>query len=170
MSLNLQPPVTTWERFPRKRTSYIIGNSSKRASHIRDANGTIIKDVWTRLQRWAEYFEGLPNADEPEETLDFSAYAVSEDLDINMEPLLVWKNLKKLSVSWSGTKSQVWITSLLIKDGGKAVREWLCAIWVTKVFPTRWSPRGGGSMGPQNKKTTFAAEFCDECHTLYSYT
>ena len=28
----------------------------------------------------------------------------------------------------------------------------------------------GGSMGPQNKKTTFPAEFCDACYTIYFYT
>ena len=56
------------------------------ASQIRDVNDVIIKDEGARLQRWAEYFEGLLNADETEETLDFSVYTVSEELDINMEP------------------------------------------------------------------------------------
>ena len=28
----------------------------------------------------------------------------------------------------------------------------------------------GVSMGPHDKKTTFPAEFCDECYNMYSYT
>ena len=73
-----------------------------------------MKDEGARLQRWAEYFEGLLNANDPEETLDFSVYAVSEELDINMEPPIVRKNLIKLSTSRCGTKSkpQVCTTSL----------------------------------------------------------
>ena len=69
-----------------QKKNILIGKSSIRALQICDANGVIIKDERARLQRCADYFEGLQNADKPQETLDFSAYEVLEELDINMEP------------------------------------------------------------------------------------
>ena len=59
------------EVYQKKNT--LIGKATKRASQIRDKNDVIIKDEGARLERCAEYFEGLLNADEPEETIDFSA-------------------------------------------------------------------------------------------------
>ena len=81
-----------------QKKNILLGKTSKRASQIRDDKGDIIKDEAARLKRWAEYFEGLLNADEPEETIDFSAYTVPEELDINMEPL-IGRSLTKPSVS-----------------------------------------------------------------------
>ena len=40
---------------------------------------------------------------------------------------------------------------------------------VTKVFPIPLVPKGG-SIETHNKKTTFSAEFCNECCTLYLQT
>ena len=53
----------------------LIGKSSKRATQIRDSSDNVINDEASRVQRWAEYFEGLLNAEEPEELIDFSSYA-----------------------------------------------------------------------------------------------
>ena len=81
-----------------QKKNILLGKTSKRASQIRNNKGDIIKDEAARLKRWAEYFEGLLNADEPEETIDFSAYTVPEELDINMEHL-IGRSLTKPSVS-----------------------------------------------------------------------
>ncbi|XP_072033210.1 uncharacterized protein [Amphiura filiformis] len=64
----------------------LIGKTSRRASQIRDVNGNIIKDEAARLERWSEYFNGLLNADEPEETIDFTVFTQAEELNINMDP------------------------------------------------------------------------------------
>ena len=69
-----------------QKKNMLIGKTSKSGSQIRDSNGNIIKDEASRLQRWAEYFEGLLNAEEPEELLDFSSFTPSEEIDICMEP------------------------------------------------------------------------------------
>jgi len=69
-----------------QKKNILLGKTSKRTSQIRDENGDIIKDEAARLQRWAEYFKGLLNADEPDQTIDFSDYTVQEELDVNMEP------------------------------------------------------------------------------------
>ena len=55
------------EVYQKKNTR--IGKTSKRASQIRDSSGNVIKDEASHLQRWAEYFEGLSNADELESSL-----------------------------------------------------------------------------------------------------
>ena len=40
-----------------------------------------------------------------------------------------------------------------------------------RYFPPVGAQGGGGSMGPHNKKTTFPAEFRDECYNIiYLYT
>ena len=69
------------------------------------------------------------NADEPEETIDFSAYAVSEELNINIGPpsredLHEAIGLQKRNKA-PGTDH---ITSEILKDGGEAIREWLLSI------------------------------------------
>ena len=72
------------EVYQKKNTP--IGKSSKRASQTRDSSGNEIKDESSRLQRWAEYFEGLLNAEEPEELIDFSKYTPAEETDISQDP------------------------------------------------------------------------------------
>ena len=76
------------EVYQKKNT--LIGKTSKRATQIRDSSGNVIKDEASRLQRWAEYFEGLLNAEEPEELIDFSSHTPTEEIDISQEaPVLV---------------------------------------------------------------------------------
>ena len=70
-----------------------------------------------------EYFEGLLNADEPEETIDFSACAVPEELNINMEP----PSREELDRAIGHLKQNKApginkITSEILKDGGEAIR------------------------------------------------
>ena len=138
-----------------QKKNILIGKSYKRASQTRNASDVIIiKDEGARLQRRAKYFEGLLNADEPEETLDFSAYEVSEELDINMEPPGREKLNKTISLLRRNKAPGVDnITSVILKDGGEAVREWLLCIyqlvWQIKVAPEEW---GKGIILPLSKK------------------
>ena len=91
MNFDFQPTATTWERFIRKRTRY-LGNDPSR-SQIRDVIDVITNDKGATLHRCSEHFEGLLKADEPKKTLDFTAYAVPEELDINTEPpSKQWRN------------------------------------------------------------------------------
>ena len=46
----------------------------------------MIKDEASYLQRWAEYYEGLLNAEEPEELTDFSSYTHAVENDISQDP------------------------------------------------------------------------------------
>ena len=55
-----------------QKENILIGKSSKRATQIRDSSGNVIKDEASRLQRWAEYSEGLLKTEEPEELIEFS--------------------------------------------------------------------------------------------------
>ena len=55
-----------------QKENILIGKSSKRATQIRDCSGSVIKDEASRLQRWAEYSEGLLKTEEPEELIEFS--------------------------------------------------------------------------------------------------
>ena len=65
-----------------QKKNILIGKSSKRATQIRDSSGNVIKDEASHLQRWAEYFEELLNAEEPGEVIDFSSYTPAEEIDI----------------------------------------------------------------------------------------
>ena len=64
----------------------LIGKSIKRASQTRDSSGNMIKDEASRPQRWAECSEGLLNAEEPDELIDFSSYTPAEEIDISQDP------------------------------------------------------------------------------------
>ena len=137
-----------------RKKNILTGKSSKKATQIRDANDVIIKDEESRLQRWAEYFEGLLNTDDPEETFDFSAYEVSEELDINMEPPTREELDKAISLLKRNKAPGIDnITSEILKDGGDAVREWLLRIcqliWQTESTPAEW---GKGIILPLPKK------------------
>ena len=52
----------------------------------RDYSINVFKDEASRLQRWAEYLEGLLNADEPEDLIHFSSFTPAEEIDISQEP------------------------------------------------------------------------------------
>ena len=119
-----------------------------------------------RFQRWAEYFKCFLDADEPEETLDFSVNTVSEELDIDMEApskeeLDKAMNLLKRNKS-PGTDN---ITSEILKDGGEAVREWLLRIcqlmWQTEATPAEW---GKGIILPLPQKGDLS--YCNDNRTL----
>ena len=56
-----------------KKKNILIGKSSTRVIQIRDSSGNAIKDGASRLQRWAEYFEGLLKAGEPKEFIYYTS-------------------------------------------------------------------------------------------------
>ena len=76
------------------------------------------------------------SADEPEETTNFSAYAVPKELNINMEP----PSREELNKAFGLLKRNKApgidnITSEILKDGGEAIREWLLRICQTELTP-----------------------------------
>ena len=141
-----------------QKKNILIEKATKRASQIRGKNDVIIKDVGSRLERWAKYFEGLLNADEPEETVDFSDYSVPEELNINMESPCR-DELDKATGLLKRNKAPGIdnITPEILKDGGKAIREWVLRIcqhiWQTEH--TRQQTRGKVSFYHCQKGATF---------------
>ena len=132
----------------------LIGKTSKSGSQIRDSNGNIIKDEASRLQRWAEYFEGLLNAEEPEEFLDFSSFTPSEEIDIYMEPPSREELDKAISLLKRNKAPGIDnISPELLKDDGNNIREWLLRIcrliWHKERTPSEW---GKGIILPLPKK------------------
>ncbi|XP_072028338.1 uncharacterized protein [Amphiura filiformis] len=139
-----------------RQTRASLRNDKKawRASQIRDVNGNIIKDEAARLQRWSEYFKGLLNADEPEETIDFSVFTQAEELNINMDPPVREEVDKALGLLKRNKAPGVDnITPEILKDGGDVIREWLLRIcqhvWKNEVTPAEW---GKGIILPLPKK------------------
>ena len=129
------------EVYQKKNT--LIGKSSKRASQIRDSNGNVIKDEASRLQRWAEYFEGLLNVEEPEELIDFSSYSPAEEIDISQDPPSREKLDKAISLLKRNKAPGIDnISPELLKDGGNNIREWLLRIckliWHKESTPSEW--------------------------------
>ena len=121
----------------------LLGKSSKRATHIRDFSGNVSKDKASCLQRWAEYFEGLLNAEEPEELIDFSSYTPTDKIDTSQNPPSRDK-LDKTNSLFKRNKAPAIdnISPELLNDGGNNIREWLLRIcrliWHKESTPGEW--------------------------------
>ena len=121
----------------------IIGKSSRRATQIRDANGQIIKDEASRLQRWASYFEDLLNADEPDELFDFSAHTPLTELDVDMSLPTRGEVDKAIGLLKRNKAPGIDnITPELLKDGGDNIKDWLLRIcqlaWTRETTSKEW--------------------------------
>ena len=137
-----------------QKKNILIGKSSKRATQIRDSSGNVIKDEASRLQKWAEYFEGLLNAEEPEELIDFSSYTPTEEIDISQGPPSRDELDKAISLLKRNKASGIDnISPELLKVGGNNIREWLLRIcriiWHKELTPSEW---GKGIILPLPKK------------------
>ena len=55
-------------------------------TQIRDSRGNVIKDDTSGLRRWAEFVEGILNAQEPDELIEFSSYTSAEEINISQDP------------------------------------------------------------------------------------
>ena len=155
MTWSWPPKITIWERYIRRK-NVLIGKSSKRATQIRDSSGKVIKDEASRLQRWAEYFEGLLNAEEPEELIDFSSYTPTEEIDISQDPPSRDELDKAISLLKRNKAPGIDnISPELLKDGGNNIREWLLRIcrliWHKELTPSEW---GKASYYPCQRKAT----------------
>ena len=123
-----------------QKQKILLEKTSKRTSQIRDKNAVILKDEGAQLERWAEYFNGLLNADETVETIDVLAYVVPEELNTNMEPPSREEPDKANGLLKRNKAPGIDnITSQILKDGGEAIREWLLCIcqqiWQTELTP-----------------------------------
>ena len=139
----------------------LIGKTSKKATQIRDSSGNIIKDESSRLKRWAEYFEELLNADEPEKLIDFSNFTPADEIDIGLDPPSR-EELDK-AISMLNRNKAPGIDNIppeLLKDGGNNIREWLLRIcrliWYKESTPDEW---GKGIILPLPKKGDLS--FCN---------
>ena len=103
-NLNMQPPVSTWERFTRKRTSWLENHlrGPLRYLMLIMASSRMKKDELNTLKAyWI--------AVEPEETLDFSA--APEELYIKLEFNRERELVKAISFL-ERNKAPMWMTSL----------------------------------------------------------
>ena len=122
----------------------LINQPCKKTTQIRDVGGNIIKDEGLRLKRWAEYFEGLLNAEEPAETINFDNFHPMEELDVDMEP----PSMEELDKAINRLKRNKApgldnITPEMLKDGGDEIKTWLLRIcqlvWEQEETPEEWS-------------------------------
>ena len=144
-----------------QKKNILIGKSSMSATQIRDSSGNVIKDEASRLQRWAEYFEGLLNAGEPEELIDFSSYTPTEEIDISQDSPSRDELDKAISLLKRNKAPGIDnISPELLKDGGSNIREWLLRkcrlIWHEELTPSEW---GKGIILPLLKKGDLS--YCD---------
>ena len=126
-----------------QKKNSLIGKSSKRATQTRDSSDNMIKDEASRLQRWAEYFKGLLNAEEPEELIDFSTYSPTEEIDISRDPPSRDEFDKAITLLKRNKAPGIGhISPELLKDGGINIREWLLRvyrlIWHKESTPSEW--------------------------------
>ena len=112
-----------------QKKNILIGKSTKRVSQIPDKNNAIIKDEGARLKGWAEYFEGILNADERTENIDFASSNISEELDTIMETPTRGKLDRAIALLKRNKVPGIDnITSEILKDGCDTIREWLLCI------------------------------------------
>ena len=137
-----------------------IGKTSKKATQIRDSSGNIIKDESSRLKRWAEYFEELLNADEPEKLIDFSNFTPADEIDIGLDPPSREELDKAIRMLKRNKAPGIDNIPPELKDGGNNIREWVLRIcrliWYKESTPDEW---GKGIILPLPKKGDLS--FCN---------